>query len=55
VRQLPERSYVESADDRTSIDKFSDAELTAILRQRVEIVSVESDEQRPDDESLGGS
>ena len=43
---------VESTDDRTSIDEFSDAELTAILRQRVKVVPVESDEERPDDEPL---
>ena len=43
---------VETGDDRTDIDEFSDAELTAILRQRVKVVPVESDDERPDDESL---
>jgi hypothetical protein len=43
---------VETGDDRTDIDEFSDAELTAILRKRVKVVPVDSDEQRPDDEPL---
>jgi hypothetical protein len=43
---------VETTDDRDNIDQFTDAELTAILRQRVKIVPVESDEERPEDESL---
>jgi hypothetical protein len=46
------KQVVETTDDRTSIDEFSDAELTAILRQRVKIVPIESDEQRPEDEPL---
>ena len=45
-------AVVETIDDRTSIDEFSDAELTALLRQRLKDESVESDEQRPDDEPL---
>jgi hypothetical protein len=43
---------VETTDDRTDIDEFSDAELTAILRQRVKVVPVESAEQRPDGEPI---
>jgi hypothetical protein len=43
---------VETADDRDNIDQFSDAELTAILRQRIKVVPVESDEERPEDETL---
>jgi hypothetical protein len=43
---------VETEDDRDNIDQFSDAELTAILRKRVRVVSVESDDEHPDDESL---
>jgi hypothetical protein len=39
-------------DDRTSIEQFTDAELTAIMRQRVKIVPVETDDQRPEGESL---
>ena len=39
-------------DDRTSIEQFSDAELTAIMRRRIGVVQVESDEQRPESESL---
>jgi hypothetical protein len=46
------RQVVETTDDRTDIDEFSDAELTAILRQHIKVVPVESDEQRPDDETL---
>ena len=41
-----------SADDTRTVEEFSDAELTAILRKRLEVVSVESDEQRPEDEPL---
>jgi hypothetical protein len=46
------KQVVETDDDRTSIDEFSDAELTAILRQRVKVVPVDSDEERPEDELL---
>jgi hypothetical protein len=38
---------VETIDERDNIDQFTDAELTAILRQRVKVVPVESDEQPP--------
>jgi hypothetical protein len=41
-----------SIEDYTDIRQFSDAELTAIMRGRLEVVSVESDEERPEDESL---
>jgi hypothetical protein len=34
-------------DDHRTLDQFSDAELTAILRRRVGVVPVESDEERP--------
>jgi hypothetical protein len=44
--------HVETTDDRTDIEEFTDAELTAILRKRVKIVSVEDDEERPEDETL---
>jgi hypothetical protein len=43
---------VETTDDRDNIDQFTDAELTAILRRRIKLVPVESDEERPDDEPL---
>ena len=43
---------VETTDDRDNIDQFTDAELTALLRQRLKAEAVESDEERPDDESL---
>jgi hypothetical protein len=43
---------VETIDDRDNIDQFTDAELTALLRQRLKVESVEGDEQRPDDEPL---
>jgi hypothetical protein len=46
------KQIMETTDDRDNIDEFSDAELTAILRQRVKVVPVDSDEQRPDDEPL---
>jgi hypothetical protein len=39
-------------DDRRNIEQFSDAELTAILRKRMKVVPIESDEQRPEDEPL---
>jgi hypothetical protein len=45
------RSYPSGEDNRT-IMEFSDAELTAILRRRVGVVQVESDEQRPEGEPL---
>ena len=35
-----------TVDDRRAIRQFSDAELTAILRRRVGVVPVESDEER---------
>ena len=34
--------------DNREISEFSDAELSAILRRRVGVVSVESDEERPE-------
>jgi hypothetical protein len=40
------------ADDRTSIEEFTDAELSAILRSRLKIVTIENDEERPEGESL---
>ena len=43
---------VETTDDRTSIDEFSDAELTALLRQRLKAELAESDEQPPEGETL---
>ena len=39
-------------DDRDNIEQFSDAELTAILRQRIKVVPVESDEEPPEGETL---
>jgi hypothetical protein len=36
-----------TVDDHRTLDEFSDAELTAILRRRVGVVTVESDEKRP--------
>jgi hypothetical protein len=39
-------------DDRTSIEQFTDAELTAIMRQRIKILPVESDEEHPEGETL---
>jgi hypothetical protein len=39
-------------DDYRTLDQFSDAELTAILRRRVGVVAVESDEERPEGAAL---
>ena len=39
-------------DDRTSIEQFTDAELTAIMRSRMENVPVGNEEQRPEGEPL---
>ena len=36
---------VETTDGRTSIDEFSDAELTALLRQHLAVELVESDDE----------
>jgi hypothetical protein len=41
-----------TVDDHRAIQQFSDAELTAILRRRVGVVSVESDEERPESGAL---
>ena len=41
-----------SGTDDRDIEQFTDAELTAILRRRVGVVQVESDEQRPEGKPL---
>jgi hypothetical protein len=41
-----------TVDDNRDIQQFSDDELTAILRRRVGVVPVESDEERPDDATV---
>ena len=41
-----------AVDDHRTLDEFSDAELTAILRRRVGVVAVESEEERPEGEPL---
>ena len=41
-----------TVDDNRTVHQFSDAELTAILRRRVGVVPVESDEERPEDAAL---
>jgi len=42
-----------STDEKTDIEQFTDAELTAILRSRLKIVPVETtDEERPEGGSL---
>jgi Family of unknown function (DUF5681) len=38
--------------DKRTVAQFSDAELEAILRRRVGVVAVDSDEQRPDDATV---
>jgi hypothetical protein len=38
--------------DHRTLDQFGDAELTAILRRRVGVVPVESDEERPEGAAL---
>ena len=37
-----------TVDDHRTVHQFSDAELSAILRNRVGVVPVESDEERPE-------
>ena len=37
-----------TVDDNRTLHQFSDAELSAILRKRVGVVPVESDEERPE-------
>jgi hypothetical protein len=39
-------------DDHRTLQQFSDAELTAILRKRVGLSLGESDEERPEDAAL---
>ncbi len=41
-----------TVDDHRTLHEFSDAELSAILRRRVGVVAVESDEERPEGEPL---
>jgi hypothetical protein len=38
--------------DNRTLDQFSDAEMTAILRRRVGVVPVERDEERPEPGAL---
>ena len=47
ARKTLPRLYHNVVDNR-EISEFSDAELSAILRGRVGVVAVESDEERPD-------
>ena len=39
-------------DDHRTVQEFSDAELTAMLRRRVGVVAEESEEERPESEAL---
>jgi hypothetical protein len=41
-----------TVDDHRTVHEFSDAELTAILRRRVGVVAVDSDEERPESGAL---
>jgi hypothetical protein len=41
-----------TVDDHRTVHEFSDAELIAILRRRVGVLPVESDEDRPVDGAL---
>jgi hypothetical protein len=41
-----------TVDDHRTVHEFSDAELTAMLRRRLGVVAVESDEERPEREAL---
>ena len=41
-----------TVDDNRTVQEFSDAELSAILRRRVGVVAVESDEERPESAAL---
>jgi hypothetical protein len=42
-----------TVDENRTVHQFSDAELSAILRRRVGVVPVESDEERPDGHGPG--
>jgi hypothetical protein len=41
-----------TVDDHRTVQEFSDAELSAILRRRVGAALAESDEERPEDAAL---
>ena len=41
-----------TVDDHRTLHEFTDAELTAILRRRVGVVPVDSDDERPEGEPL---
>ena len=41
-----------TVDDHRTVHEFSDAELTAILRRRVGVVPLDSDEERPESGAL---
>ena len=41
-----------TVDDNRTLHQFNDAELSAILRRRVGVVPVESDEERPEGGAL---
>jgi hypothetical protein len=41
-----------TVDDHRTLHEFSDAELTAMLRRRIGVMAVESDEERPDGAAL---
>jgi hypothetical protein len=48
----PMQPVEHSGEDKRTVAQFSDAELEAILRRRVGVVHVESDEERPEGEAL---
>ena len=53
VGRFSEKSRHRAAvDDHRTVHEFSDAELSAILRRRVGVVPVESQEERPEDAAL---
>ena len=41
-----------TVDDRNDINQFSDAELTVLLRERLKVVPLQSNEERPEGEPL---
>ena len=48
----PAQAIEHAEVDKRTVAQFSDAELEAILRRRVGVVPVESDEERPEGEAL---
>jgi hypothetical protein len=52
LEREPVQEVDATVDDHRTVREFSDAELTAILRRRVGVAPVESDEERPEGTAL---